>query len=169
MTLANEEINIDSRAFRNTIGLFATGVTVVAAEVDGEIRGMTANSITSVSLDPPLVLFCVQKGAHLLEFLEKSGGFSINILNADQTDLSHFFANMWPEAEPPPFTFTPWLGGPRLNGVMGAIACKVEQILEGGDHWIVIGLVVDLYYTPNSADPLLYYMGQYRRILNGTD
>jgi flavin reductase (DIM6/NTAB) family NADH-FMN oxidoreductase RutF len=156
---------IDSRAFRNTIGLFATGVTVVAIEVNDEYYGMTANAITSVSLEPLLVLVCIQKEAHLLEYLRQADSFSINILSEDQENLSRFFANMWSKPEPPPFTFLPWVGGPRLEGVIGAIACRITEFVAGGDHWIVLGQVIDLYRAENPANPLLYYRGQYRRIL----
>jgi len=160
-----EEV-IDSQAFRNTIGLFATGVTVVAVEVDGEGYGMTANAVASVSLEPMLALVCVQKEAHLMNFLRQADGFSINILSEQQQDLSSYFAHMWPDPEPPPFTFIPWLGGPRLEGTLGAIACRTREFLEGGDHWIVIGQVIGLYRAENPANPLLYYRGQYRRILD---
>lgn len=165
MTRTEEEVTVDSQAFRNTMGLFATGVTVVAVEVAGEIFGMTANAITSVSLEPLLVLVCVQKDAHLMRFLRQSEGFSMNILSEEQEDLSRFFANMWHKSEPPHFVFHPWLGGPRLEGAIGAIACQTKEFLEGGDHWIVIGQVIDLYRAENPSDPLLYYRGRYRRIL----
>jgi flavin reductase (DIM6/NTAB) family NADH-FMN oxidoreductase RutF len=161
-----EEV-VDSRAFRNTIGLFATGVTVVAVEAEGEVYGMTANAVTSVSLEPMLVLVCVQKEAHLMSFLRQADGFSINILNEQQQELSNYFAHMWPHPEPPTFTFIPWLGGPRLEGAIGAIACRTREFLEGGDHWIVVGQVIGLYRAENPANPLLYYRGQYRRILDG--
>lgn len=160
-----EEV-LDSRAFRNTIGLFATGVTVVAVEVEGQIYGMTANAVTSVSLEPMLVLVCIQKEAHLMNFLHQAGGFSINILSEQQEDLSAYFAHMWPDSQPPAFTFTPWIGGPRLAGAIGAIACRTRELLEGGDHWIVVGEVIGLYRAENPANPLLYYRGQYRHILD---
>lgn len=164
----NEQITpmIDSWDFRKTLGLFATGVTVVAVEVDGEVLGMTANAVTSVSLEPSLVLVCVDKRAHLMMALQKSDRFSINILSEDQEALSSFFANMWEEPEPPDFTFVPWSGALRLTGTLGAIACKIHEILEGGDHWIVVGRVVELYREENPANPLLYYRGQYRQILD---
>ncbi len=165
MTTAKKEFSLDSRAFRSTMGLFATGVVVVAVEVDGEIYGMTANAITSVSLEPLLVLVCVQKEAHLMNYLRRCKGFSISILNEDQENLSRFFANMWLQAEPPPFTFIPWVGGPRLDGAIGALACRITEVIEGGDHWIVLAQVLDLYRAENPANPLLYYHGQYRRIL----
>lgn len=166
MTPAEEDVVIDSRAFRNTIGLFATGVTIVAVEIKGEIYGMTANAVTSVSLAPLLLLVCVQKEAHLMQFLRQADRFSINILNEDQADLSSFFANMWPQPEPPPFTFNPWLGAPRLEGIIGAIVCRTTEIIEGGDHWIVMGQPVGLYQAENPANPLLFYRGKYRQILD---
>jgi flavin reductase (DIM6/NTAB) family NADH-FMN oxidoreductase RutF len=168
MPIPPEEITIDSLAFRKTMGLFATGVTVMAAEVNGKIYGMTANSVTSVSLEPLLLLVCVHKDGQIMEFLHNSRGFSINILNEDQADLSRFFANMWTEPERPEFKFKPWVGGPRLENAIGSIACRTREHFEGGDHWIVMGEVIDLYRQENPADPLLFYRGQYRRILNQT-
>ena len=79
MTTSKPERTIDSRTFRNIMGLFATGVTVIATEIDGEMQGMTANAITSVSLDPLLVLVCVQKEAHMVEFLRQSGEFTLPV------------------------------------------------------------------------------------------
>jgi len=169
VTRLTEDSTLDSRAFRNTIGLFATGVTVVAVEVEGETYGMTANAVTSVSLEPMLVLVCVQKEAHLMAFLRRAEGFSINILSEAQQDLSNYFANLWSEPEPPPFAFSPWLGTPRLEGAIGVIACRTTEFLEGGDHWIVLGQVIGLYRQENPANPLLYYQGQYRRILTVKD
>lgn len=168
MTTPKNTTAINSREFRNVMGLFATGVTVIATEIDGEIYGMTANAITSVSLDPMLILVCVQKEAHMAQYLQETRQFSINILNQEQQDLSNFFAGLWPEdAEPPPFSFEPWVGGPRLTGATGALACKVDKFLEGGDHWIVTGVVVDLYSQSNPArNPLLFYRGKYRKILD---
>lgn len=165
MTNSEEGTRVTSRAFRNTISLFATGVTVVTTEVGGEVHGMTANAITSVSLEPLLVLVCVKKEANLAYALRRSGEFSINILSEDRADLSIFFAGMWTEDTPPPFTFHPWICGPRLEGAIGALACKVDRFLEGGDHWIITGAVVDLYQQDTPANPLLYYRGQYRKLL----
>lgn len=165
MTELKQEVSLDSLDFRRTAGLFATGVAVVAVQVDGAIRGMTANAIISVSLEPPLMLVSVQKDAHWLEYLRRSAGFSINILNERQADLSRFFANMWPEPEPPAFGFLPWTGGPRLEGAVGAIACQTYEFIEGGDHWLVLGLVVDLYRPEQPEPPLLFFGGQYRRLM----
>ena len=85
--------------FRQAVGQFVTGVTVVAMDVDGEIRAMTANSFTSLSLDPPLVLFCLAKKAHLASVIHMATGFSVNFLTQDQQDLSSYFAGM-PRVDP---------------------------------------------------------------------
>jgi 3-hydroxy-9,10-secoandrosta-1,3,5(10)-triene-9,17-dione monooxygenase reductase component len=153
-------MSIDARAFRHTVGQFVTGVTVVAADLDGAVRAMTANSFTSVSLDPPLVLFCVGKTAHLGKLIHAATGFSVNILHHDQQDLSTYFAGGWKQETPPPFTFLSWEGGPLLEGSLAALGCSLEAIYEGGDHWIVIGRVVSLYRS-ESTTPLVFRAGRY--------
>jgi flavin reductase (DIM6/NTAB) family NADH-FMN oxidoreductase RutF len=164
MADTGEANTLNSRAFRNVMGLFATGVTVIAAEAEGEIHGMTANAITSVSLDPMLVLVCVQKNAHMAGALSQAGQFSINILDEQGADLSNFFAGIWTKPEPPPFTFEPWIGGPRLQGAIGSVGCKITHSYEGGDHWIVVAEVIALYHPEGPANPLLFYRGRYRRV-----
>jgi 3-hydroxy-9,10-secoandrosta-1,3,5(10)-triene-9,17-dione monooxygenase reductase component len=153
-------MSIDARAFRQTVGQFVTGVTVIAAEVDGAVRAMTANSFTSVSLDPPLVLFCVGKTSHLGRLIHDASGFSVNILRHEQQHLSTYFAGGWRQDAPPPFTFSPWDGGPLLDGSLAALGCDVETIYEGGDHWIVLGRVLSLYRN-ESASPLVFRSGRY--------
>jgi flavin reductase (DIM6/NTAB) family NADH-FMN oxidoreductase RutF len=166
----NNNDQIDGRAFRDVMGLFATGVTVLTTEINGQPYGMTANALTSVSLDPLLVLVCVQKNAHMAQTLQQSGKFSINILSDQQQNLSNYFAGFWPEdADPPPFSFLPWVAGPRLEGVLGALACTVHEFIEGGDHWIITGQVVDLYRQEVPENPLLYYTGKYRQMLDGME
>jgi len=152
---------IDARAFRQTVGQFVTGVTVVAADLDGAVRAMTANSFTSLSLDPPLVLFCVGKTAHLGQLIHSATGFSVNILQQDQQPLSTYFAGGWKEEAPPPFTFNPWEGGPLLVGSAAALGCSVYAVHEGGDHWIVVGEVLALYRAPQSGAPLVFSGGRY--------
>ena len=162
MSNKNTAANINGRMFRDVMGLFATGVTVVTADLEGETHGMTANAITSLSLDPLLVLVCVQKDAMMAGILQQAGAFAISILSADQEHLSNFFAGIWPDgADPPPFSFEPWVGGGRLHGSIGALACKIDKFLDGGDHWIITGLVVDLYRQDSPTDPLIYYTGRY--------
>jgi flavin reductase (DIM6/NTAB) family NADH-FMN oxidoreductase RutF len=155
---------ISNQSFRQTVGLFATGVTVIATESDGEVHGMTANAVSSLSLDPLLMLACVGRQARMAGLLEGANGFSINILRDDQQALSTFFAGAWKEATPPPFRFVPWEGGPRLEGCAAAIGCVLHQIVEGGDHWIVIGRAVAFHQGVEPRRPLLFFGGRYGRL-----
>src|SRR5438093_7079198 len=107
---------IDTRAFRQTLGRFVTGVTVITTEIDGQVRAMTANSFTSLSLEPPLVLFCVGKSTNTGRVIQSAAGFSVNILCQGQQALSTYFAGGWTESQPPAFSFVKWMGGPRLDG-----------------------------------------------------
>jgi flavin reductase (DIM6/NTAB) family NADH-FMN oxidoreductase RutF len=156
-------MSVDARAFRQTVGQFVTGVTVIAAEVNGSVHAMTANSFTSVSLDPPLILFCVGKAAHLGQLIHSATGFSVNILQLGQEHLSTYFSGAWRQELPPPFNFIPWEGGPLLDGSLAALGCCVEAIHEGGDHWIVVGRVLSVYRS-ESAAPLLFRSGRYATI-----
>jgi 3-hydroxy-9,10-secoandrosta-1,3,5(10)-triene-9,17-dione monooxygenase reductase component len=154
-------MSIDARTFRHTVGQFVTGVTVIAAEVDGSIKAMTANSFTSLSLDPPLVLFCVGKTTHMGQIVHAAPRFSVNILRQDQQNLSTYFAGGWKEPAAPPFSFVTWEGGHRLDGCPAAIGCALESIYEGGDHWIVIGRVLTLYRSEEEFAPLVFRAGRY--------
>ena len=155
---------IDSLEYRKTIGLFATGVTLIASG-DGEgMRVMTANAVTSLSLEPLLILFCVHKQANLLQAVRATQGFSINMLRQDQAPLSNYFAGAWQEDEPPPFQFTPWQGGPFLEGCLAALGCELHEMIPGGDHLIVVGRAVAAYQEQTMDDPLLFYNGRYRRL-----
>ena len=155
-------MSIDPRTLRQTVGRFVTGVTVIAIDVDGEIRAMTANSFTSLSLDPPLVLFCLGKETKAGHHIRSAPGFSISILREDQRDLSSYFAGAWAlDAAPPPFSFTEWEGGPRLDGCMAALGCRTHAIHEGGDHWIVVGHVMATYRDDDAGEPLVFFGGRY--------
>ena len=156
-----ESTSIDSRTLRQTVGRFVTGVTVVALESEGEVRAMTANSFTSLSLDPPLVLFCLGKDTKAGHHIRSVAGFAVSILGSDQQDLSSYFAGAWKQDEPPPFTFAEWDGGPRLEGCIAALGCRVHAIHEGGDHWIVVGQVIATYRVDNAALPLVFFGGRY--------
>lgn len=151
---------IDARAFRQTVGQFATGVTVIAMEVDGGLRALTANSFTSVSLDPPLVLFCLGKRTRTGQHIHSVSGFCVSVLREDQQDLSAFFAGVW-NGGPPPYAFQPWDGGPRLEGCLAAIGCEMYAIHDAGDHWIVVGEVVALHRADVPWRPLVFFGGRY--------
>ncbi len=154
----------DPRAFRRTLGLFATGVTVVAVQTPDGITGMTANAVSSVSLDPLLVLVCVDEQARICPHLAIDRPFSINFLRDDQEVLSRFFAGGWRDRPDPEFRFTPWGEAPRLVGTLAAVRCAVDRLYDGGDHRIVVGRVTDLYEGPEPWNPLLFYAGRYRRL-----
>lgn len=150
--------------FRQTMGLFATGVTVLATQTGRQVHAMTANAVTSLSLDPLLVLVCVGKQTRIASFLEQSPGFSINVLRAEQQSLSTYFAGAWKEEKHPPFRFVPWQGGPRLEGCLAALGCEKGQLFEGGDHWIVTGKVLAMHQGIEPRAPLLFYAGRYGRL-----
>jgi flavin reductase (DIM6/NTAB) family NADH-FMN oxidoreductase RutF len=155
--------DVDPRVFRQVVGHFAAGVTVVAATAEGEIHGMTANAFTSVSLDPPLVLVCVAKKARMAEFVRQAGGFSVNILREEQEALSTYFAGRWTGATPP-FRFVAWQGGPRLEGCAAALGCELHDVLDGGDHCIPIGRVTAVHLGVEPRQPLVFYGGRYARL-----
>jgi flavin reductase (DIM6/NTAB) family NADH-FMN oxidoreductase RutF len=154
----------DARQFREAMGLFATGVAVVAAHAGDEVHGMTANSVTSVSLEPMLLLFCPAKQSRLAQVLGPGVPFSVNFLRADQQAISVYFAGRWREAEPPPFHFAPLGAAPGLVGSLASIACQVRDMIDGGDHWVVIGDVLHLQQGAGQHEPLLFYRGRYRQV-----
>jgi flavin reductase (DIM6/NTAB) family NADH-FMN oxidoreductase RutF len=143
------------------VGQFATGVAVIAVEAGGEVHAMTVNSFTSLSLDPPLVLFCLSKDTRTSQLVGSAEGFSVNILARGQQDLSAYFAGSWREPVRPPFSFIPWEGGPRLEGCAAAIGCQVHAVHEGGDHWIVVGRVLAAHRPTEARPPLVFHAGRY--------
>ena len=158
---------VDAKAFRDTIALFATGVAIVIAEVEGQVHAMTANAITSLSLDPLLVLFCPGKRARLAQSVAQMQRFTINFLREDQQALSTFFAGAWKEPHPPPYRFVEDHGVPRLEGALGAVICEKSAVHDGGDHLLVIGRVVALHQGLEPHHPLLFFKGQYRKVERG--
>lgn len=162
--MENREITLDASSFRRTLGLFATGVSVLAVQnPDGSVIGMTANSITSVSLDPLLLLVCIERRANIAPYVLEAPGFSLSFLNDRQAALSDYFAGRW-QGEPPPFEFQPWKGGPLLAGCIASLGCQRDDAREGGDHWIVLGQVVALYRQEHAPDPLMFFSSQYHRL-----
>lgn len=159
-----QEKLIDSSLFRDVMGRFATGVTIVTVQEAGAPHGMTVNSFTSVSLDPTLVLICLDRGAATTEMLSRTGRFTVNILSVDQRHLAQRFAES--ENERDRFNgveFTVSVEGtPILDDVLGYMTCTVKDIVDGGDHLIFIGEVVALGYTKRDQQPLLYYRGNYK-------
>ncbi len=156
---------IDPGHFRRTLGHFCTGVTVVAAlGGDDEPVGFACQSFAALSLDPPLVLFCPGKSSRTWPLIEASGSFSVNVLAHDQRDVSMVFGRAGSDK----FAAVGWSpapsGAPVLDGVLTWLDCSVETVLDGGDHWIVVGRVHALGEHPadnSEARPLLFYRGAY--------
>ena len=151
---------IDPRHFRNALGHFCTGVTVIAAMGDGEPVGFACQSFAALSLEPPLVLFCPGKSSRTWPVIEASGSFCVNVLAHAQMDVSQTFG----QAGADKFSSVAWTpapsGSPRLDGVLTWIDCTVESVLDGGDHWIVVGRVIALG-DQDDERPLLFYRGAY--------
>jgi len=160
-------MTVDPLEYRQVIGGFATGVTVVTASYGGEKYGMTANSVTSLSLDPCLLLVCFIRGSQTLIAVKEAGWFGVNVLHADQEDVSTRFASTAGNYDDISHEVEAH-GVPVLAGNLGHCVCRVHQVLDGGDHEIVIGEVVEAAKSTRDAggdDPLLFYRGKYRRMV----
>ena len=164
MTAVEESsAEVSAAEFRQAMGHFATGVTVVTSiGDDGEPVGTTASAVTSLSLDPPLVLVCFDLGSLTLRAIRGHGAFVVNVLAAPQEHLSTNFARrglaaVWDGVRHRPGP----TGSPRLDGVLAVLECTVEHSLPGGDHEIVIGRVHDVEVSYDNAAPLLYWRGSY--------
>jgi flavin reductase (DIM6/NTAB) family NADH-FMN oxidoreductase RutF len=155
--------------YRHAIGHFATGVTVVTSVGPaGEPVGTTANAVSSLSLDPPLILVCFDRASITLEAICAHGAFAVNVLAARQQQLSANFARRGLAAA--------WdgvrhrrgpTGSPRLDGVLAALECTVEHRVAGGDHDIAVGRVQEVETSGADGGPLLFWRGSYAR-LGGT-
>lgn len=150
---------MDDRLFKTAMGKFATGVTVITTEVDGNIHGMTANAFMSVSLDPKLVLVSVANQAKSLNFIKTSGKFAVNILTEEQEQYSQYFANQLKEEINVPMER--FEGHPVIDDSLVNIVCNVYQTHEAGDHTLFIGEVQNIQVQDEA--PLLYFEGKYRQ------
>jgi flavin reductase (DIM6/NTAB) family NADH-FMN oxidoreductase RutF/pimeloyl-ACP methyl ester carboxylesterase len=154
----------DARTFRDALGCFATGVTIITAMApDGKPVGLTANSFTSVSLDPPLLLVCVANNAGSAPVLKNAERFAVNVLQIGQQPTSNRFAGKGEDR----FANTPWevgeFGTPVLTGSLSSFECARDAVHDGGDHFILVGRVLKAMFEPR-RDPLLYFRGKYRRL-----
>jgi flavin reductase (DIM6/NTAB) family NADH-FMN oxidoreductase RutF len=157
----------DPLEFRSIIGHFPTGVTVITTAAGEELQGMTANAVASLSLDPLLVLVCVDRGTHTHRVLDEGGVFAVNILGEHQEEVSRLFAR---RAEPEVGTlrgqrFTLGRTGvPILEDCLAYLECRVSSVHEGGDHSIFIGEVIDGRIVRDTA-PLLFFRGRYHGLV----
>jgi flavin reductase (DIM6/NTAB) family NADH-FMN oxidoreductase RutF len=150
---------IDVRDYRRALGAFPTGVTIVATyDADGAPWGLTANSFTSVSLQPPVISVCVAKSGRVFPTLAQSDHFAVNILSADQKDLAMHFASDVENR----FTDTEWTAGtatPLIPGASAQLECTVHSRVDADDHEILLGRVVNYTHVP--IPPLVYCRGAF--------
>ena len=168
---------IEPKDFKQALGRFASGVTVVTVRgEDGTDHGMTASAFSSVSLDPPLILVCIKNGNHTYELVEAAGSFAVNILAREQEALSNRFAGGIVGADG---QWTPWpedrdkfadlgiqraetSGAALLDGAIAQLDCSLEAIQPGGDHGIFVGRIHGIRYADADASaPLIYCRGRY--------
>lgn len=154
---------IDEARFRQTLGYFASGVTVVTTEQGGRLYGVTVSSFSSLSLRPPLILVCLDQRSSSHASISQAGGFVVNILERHQEHLSRRFAA--PDVEDK-FAGVAWhtgmLGLPILDGALAVIECRLHATLPGGDHTIFVGEVADMAVSEGS--PLLYFRRGYHEL-----
>lgn len=150
---------MDDRQFRTAMGKFATGITVIATEVEGEVHGMTANAFMSVSLDPKLIVISVREQARILSLLQESQTFSVNILAEDQQEVSMIFAGQLKDKQ---VEFDHLDGKPVIPGAIAQITCEISAEHVEGDHTLIIGKVTDIHLE--DKEPLLFYSGKYRTL-----
>lgn len=160
-------MTVDPQEFRTIIGHFATGVTVITSCDGDRLHGMTANAVSSLSLDPVMVLICVDKTTHTHEVITKSKVFAVNILGEGQETVSRVFAK---KGEPEVGSLRGKgyrlgeTGAPILTECLAFIECRVASALDGGDHTIFLGSVESEGVVNDDVQPLLFYRGGYRSI-----
>lgn len=148
---------MDDRLFRDTMGKFSTGVTVITTKHDGKVHGMTANAFMSVSLNPKLVVISIGENARCLNKIRESGQFGVNILAEDQQEYSMIFAGQ--KKGEIDIEFDTLAGIPVLPGALAQISCEVVSSYVEGDHTLFIGKVQDILLE--EKEPLLFYSGKY--------
>lgn len=155
---------VDSVSFRRACSRFATGITIATVmAADGSPQGFTANSFTSVSAEPPLVLLCIDRRANILPYFQEANHFAINILSREQKELSMRFAARGLDR----FSGVEWRRGvgeaPLLDGALAQFECARREVWEAGDHLVFLGEVVAARHDDGA--PLLYYASGYRELL----
>src|SRR6266480_1286532 len=160
-------MNVTQADFRKALGYFASGVTVITVDCEGEVQGMTANAFTSVSLDPLLVLVCVDQKARTHAHLHSKKRFGVNVLAENQRNISQYYArpgdtHQRAEREAGARFDRTTHGTPVLNGALAYLECRLHTAQDAGDHTIFIAQVEEVLVR--EGDPLLYYRARYRTI-----
>lgn len=158
--MSDEEF--DSSEFRRVLGHFPTGVTVVTADTESGPAGLAIGSFSSVSLDPPLVMFCPGRDSGSWTQMRTSDSFCVNVLGDDQKAVCDVFASRRDDKFSVVETRTEATGSPVIQGSLAWIDCKLHAVHDGGDHDIVVGRVVALG-TNGGGGPLLFFKGGYGR------
>ncbi|WP_223805944.1 flavin reductase family protein [Ornithinibacillus gellani] len=151
---------MNDRQFRDAMGKFATGITVVSTYHQQETRGMVVNAFMSVSLDPKLIAISIDEKASMYPILQETKQFGVSILNADQQIYSMMLAKQKEKDREIPYTDL--RGMPVVADALAAIACEVKDMVKAGDHMIFIAEVKDLIMKDDK--PVLYYAGKYRNL-----
>ncbi len=157
-------MSVTPEEFREVMGHFATGVTIVTtADNEGTPYGLTVNSFTSVSMDPLLVVICLDNQLSGLTAFKESGKFGVNILAEDQQDLADHFARAGTDRSEGPYE-TGKTGVPLLEGVLARMECEISALYPGGDHTLVLGEIKRTEILQSEKKPLLYFRGAYRSL-----
>ena len=161
---ASQEMTVlvDSRHLRHAFGRFATGVTIVTSRFGGEVHGMTANSFSSVSLNPPLLLVCLANQAYTLSLIERSALFGLSVLGSAQRDISEHFACPGDRSK---IGLADFCGVPVIDGALAHFSCEVEAQHLAGDHTILVGKI--LASALQEGPPLVLYSGTYVSLAMG--
>ena len=160
-------MSLSPAEFRKAMGSFGTGVTIITLDWEGEVQGMTANAFASVSLDPPLLLVCVDHNARTHAHMHAKKRFGINILAAHQREISEYYArpvhtHEHAEEEAGARFDRTAQGTPILHGALAYLECRLQSAEEAGDHTIFIAEVEDV--VVRQGEPLLFFRGKYRKV-----
>lgn len=161
-------MSVSQSDFRKAMGCFATGITVITLDQDGDVHGMTANAFTSVSLEPRLVLVCVDKKARTHAHLHAKQRFGVNVLSAEQRAISEYYASasrindQAAEGAGARFDRTAH-GTPVLHDALAYLECRLQTAQDAGDHTIFIAEVEEVVFL-REGDPLIFFRGKYRTI-----
>jgi len=157
-------MSFDRNQFRSALGRFSTGVTVVTSDPNGFAAfGMTINSFSALSLDPPLVLWSLQNNSGHAEAWSSASHFAVNILSAQQEQISKEYARKFEQTLKPGTYQLSSTGSPVLNECIASFECELSSKVEAGDHTIIIGKVLNVV-EDGSGEPLIFYGGNYRNL-----
>ena len=161
--ISDDGTTFDSAKFRQVLGHFPTGVTVITSHDDTGPVGLAVGSFASLSLEPGQVLFCAGRQSSSWPKIEATGKFTVNVLAENQEEVSRVFASKAPDK----FSELGWKrsgnGCPRIDGILSYVDCDLENVIESGDHYVVIGRVTDLDVL-HEGGPLIFFRGGYGRV-----